>query len=178
MDTDRSRPKLGTIEHHVIGQRTYGPRVGLEFVHVGLIRRRKGMMGGIPTALFIVILEHGKIRYPEEAKVVVDVSISLKSLMAIGVPAPQLKPRLARRGVLGFFASLRPALCAFGRRDRDHGNYQVFGCSAAHLANSGGDLRVLLFQLSEIVEDAREVSVSLRKLFSKRAKLFFLAVHQ
>src|SRR5437016_3064512 len=128
------------------------------------------MMGCIPASFLVVVLEHGKISHPEQAEVVFNVAISFKGLVTVGVSAPQFETCLAGRSVLGFFVSLGPSFwSAIGRRNSNHRDNQIFGIGGTYLPNPGRDLRMLLFQLNEIVKHSNEIFVSLGKFFSQRA---------
>src|SRR5437763_3325071 len=71
MNTDRARPKLGSIQHNVVRQRAnfaqrrlgvvHGINIGLELRHVFFVERCEGMVRRIPALLDIVPLEHREI---------------------------------------------------------------------------------------------------------------------
>jgi hypothetical protein len=69
VNTDGAGAELDPVEHHVVGERARRARVALEDGHVLFVRRGERVMGGVPTVLGFVPLEHGEVGDPEETEV-------------------------------------------------------------------------------------------------------------
>src|SRR5205807_475648 len=84
-------------------------RIGLEFVHVPLMGRREGVVGGGPALPLLVPLEHGKIGHPQEAKVSADERSMLRGIPLRQRHTQQAGSRIDRVIVLldfGLYAAL------------------------------------------------------------------------
>src|SRR5437764_10168912 len=68
MNSDRARSQLCPIQHDIVRKRAHRSGIGLEFVHIALMRRGERMMCGGPALAIFVVLEHRKICYPEKTE--------------------------------------------------------------------------------------------------------------
>ncbi len=67
MDTDRTAPQLGTVEHHVVGTRQRRSRIGLELLRRAL-RRGERVVQRAQRAV-IVLFEHREVDHPQRRPV-------------------------------------------------------------------------------------------------------------
>ena len=103
MNTDRARPKLGSIQHNVVRQRAnfaqrrlgvvHGINIGLELRHFFFVERCEGMVRRSPALLDIVPLEHREIGDPEKSKIFRRVACLLKRFVAHRIFLGQIEPQ-------------------------------------------------------------------------------------
>src|SRR5688572_18693170 len=64
VNTNRSRPELGTVKHQVVRFRTAARRIRGELFDIVVMNGCERMMRGIPAFFLFVPLEHRKIDHP------------------------------------------------------------------------------------------------------------------